>query len=256
VGCALVGTQLEEQGQTEEQEQTAEEGQTEEQAQTAEVAFVFPHFIHVEEQGFECSLCHTNYESSDDPGMPAKETCMLCHVEMDLVKPADRQVASLFDGNDFMAAHLVLLDSEKIFSHERHATSGLYCNDCHIDIEWNESVAELPPILMDDCRSCHGENGVSTDCATCHQDMRADIRPVSHTATWGRPSKQHCVGCHFPLEQREQNCKVCHEQLVSHNEAPVCRALREPTMDCRQCHGSPAPLLHPDPGLDCNTCHK
>ncbi len=239
VGCAVVGTQLDE------------------EAAVAEVAFAFPHYIHVQEQGFECRICHTTWEEVDDPGMPPRDTCLLCHEQMDQTKPADRQVASLFDGEVFRAAHNVLLPEERIFPHWRHATSGLYCNDCHIDIEFNETVAELEPIRMWDCMGCHNEYGVSTDCTTCHKEIRAEIKPASHSPHWGLPEKEHCTGCHFPLQSETQYCSVCHEETVSHNTLTTAMPQQHYVgTSCRECHGNGTSFLHPDPGHDCAVCHK
>ena len=222
-----------------------------------EVPFVFPHYIHVEEQGFPCSLCHTKYEESDEPGMPARETCMLCHVEMDRVKPADRQVADLFVGAEFQAQHNVLLPGERIFSHKLHATSGLLCNECHLDIEHNESVQDLPKILMADCMACHTDFDVPTDCSTCHQQIRKEIKTADHNESWGLPQKQHCNGCHFPLESDQQYCQMCHQETVSHNTLatamPNNHALE---WNCRSCHSTGMLLSHPDPGHDCTICHN
>ncbi len=240
VGCAVVGAQLE--------DEVVEE----------KVAFEFPHYIHVEEQGFECIICHTKWEEEDQPGMPHKDTCMLCHEEMDRVKPADRQIASLFVGDEFQAQHNVLLPDERIFPHWEHANGGLYCNDCHIDIEYNESISNLPPIQMWDCLDCHTDNGVSTDCATCHKEIRAEIKTADHTAHWGLPEKQHCTECHFPLESKQQYCNVCHEETVSHNTLTTAMPPEHyPGRSCRECHGNgTAAFAHPDPGHDCSICHK
>ena len=239
VGCAVVGTE------------------NDAQTEVEEVPFVFPHYIHVAEQGFECSLCHTKHQESDQPGMPARETCMLCHVEMDRVKPADRQVADLFVGEEFQAQHNVLLPDERIFSHKLHATSGLLCNECHLDIEYNESVQDLPRILMRDCLACHTDFAVPTTCTTCHHEIRSGIKTADHTESWGLPQKQHCNGCHIPLESDKQNCQMCHAETVSHNDlATPMPSNHAADWNCRSCHGTGMLLSHPDPGHDCTICHK
>ena len=59
----------------------------------------FSHRIHAEE-GLACSDCHAGVEDSDDPGMPRLPACMLCHADLDEEKPVERQVKTLYAGED------------------------------------------------------------------------------------------------------------------------------------------------------------
>ena len=99
------------------------------------------------------------------------------------------------------------------------------------------------------CFSCH--RGADF-CDRCH----SETRPQDHLATWGAPSNQHCLSCHFPLSSvGGQKCAVCHGGTPSHTAAPAqpANALHVVGANCRSCH---SPLRHPDNGMSCTTCHS
>ena len=303
--------------------------------------FAFPHQIHYEDEGLDCTDCHLHAEDDDSPGMPNLRQCMLCHEEIDADKPADRHITAFFIGNDFQPARVGALSGEIVFPHLQHATGDRDCWDCHVGIEANEWVGDLQVPTMDSCMSCHEQNGAPNDCTTCHSEQAVDVSPVSHAhnwvnthgkmvraestltlnrcdlchnqstcvtchqdepplshnnffrnrghgivasmdrrncatchrsdfcaschqesrpqshmAGWGSPTNQHCTVCHLPLNIPGQNCVVCHKGTPSHNLAAPKPPGHSPAANCRQCHGITAPLPHPDPGINCNICHR
>jgi len=128
------------------------------------------------------------------------------------------------------------------------------------------------------CMGCHETGGVSVDCATCHEVLRSDVKPASHTAEWrrvhgaqapkgwkdGSAGLNTCGMCH----QEPQDCNACHEKTKpeSHREAGFqrghgagytdagdtpfeessCSLCHEET-SCRVCHTSQRPLSHTEP---------
>jgi hypothetical protein len=92
--------------------------------------FAFPHARHIQE-GMECGDCHTDWETSDNPGMPALGACKLCHDNLDADKPDSRRVGVLFDGDNFRAARVSKLPADVLFSHQKHAKGGVECKSCH-----------------------------------------------------------------------------------------------------------------------------
>jgi Outer membrane cytochrome MtrC/MtrF-like, domains II/IV len=219
--------------------------------------FAFSHKIHVVEQSLDCGDCHLDWDSADDPGMPVVGQCMLCHQEIDANKPPERQIATLFEGNTYKAAHAARLQDEIVFSHQRHAAK-LQCNVCHTGIEQNTAVTASMTIGMESCRSCHRDSGVAGDCATCHKEIRSDRPPASHGLAWLRThggvvrahrdgTANRCSLCH-----EESSCASCHQvqEPASHNQYFRLRGhgliARMDRQSCAACHRSDS----------CDSCHQ
>jgi hypothetical protein len=210
----------------------------------------FSHRVHVVDEGFDCSDCHTAIESSDDPGMPAQGQCMLCHDEIDAEKPPERQIATLFADGAFKAGRFeALQDGELIFSHRAHATGSQDCDACHTGIEENEWVGSLKPLAMAECQGCHATAGAPNECATCHSEIRADRPPASHAFHW---DKTHGDAVRAGGLKGAQSCSLCHDEST-----------------CTSCHMSEPPENHNNhwrrrghslmAQLDrdrCSTCHQ
>src|SRR5262245_47671422 len=91
-------------------------------------AFAFSHERHVVLEKLECANCHADALAAEDPGMPSRDTCDACHAEIDGAKPPERRIDVLFTGDKFAAVHASKLPEETIFSHQRHASAKLACN--------------------------------------------------------------------------------------------------------------------------------
>ena len=243
--------------------------------------FAFSHLRHVGDEELECVNCHADALASDAPGMPASDTCAVCHEDLDAEKPADRRVETLFRDEAFVAARASALADEVVFSHALHA-SKVACADCHRGIETNERAADLRPVRMDDCTRCHASQEVASECGTCHREITADWAPPSHAANWkrrhGPTARAHldamadrCEVCHT-----ESTCADCHRIEAPENHVPYwrqrghgvtamvdrdnCAACHEPT-SCERCHAEAKPRNHtPSFGsptnAHCLTCHQ
>lgn len=254
--------------------------------------FSFNHKVHANE-GIECADCHSGAETGDEPGMPALAGCMLCHQDIDANKPPERKVATLFDEQGYRAARSNHLDHEKLFSHQKHVQKGLECKGCHVGIEASESIAGRRTITMATCQACHAEQKVANECATCHQEIRADRKPENHAFMWqklhGSVARAHdgtnagkCSLCHT-----EDSCSTCHLEVTpdSHNNyfrrrghGVSARMDRESCAACHRadscdaCHRDARPMSHtgswgasvdthclschfPLTSNDCSTCH-
>src|SRR6185503_5669133 len=102
--------------------------------------------------------------------------CALCHADIDAKKPKELQVASLFEGESFRAAHASREADEIQFSHLSHATRGLDCTACHAEVARDEGTlagrsAELR-MSMETCLACHDTSAGprESDCAACHAE--------------------------------------------------------------------------------------
>lgn len=256
--------------------------------------FAFSHAIHVVGEKLQCVSCHESAAVSDDPGMPAIDTCQACHDEIDEGKPAERSIDSLFDGDTFRSAHASRLDDELVFSHKLHAKAKGSCGACHIDIDSNTAIDEAIGVPMARCVDCHAERKVANECATCHLEIREDWAPASHALDWTRghgrcvrngslATADNCELCHT-----ESTCIACHmdEPPQSHTmffrtrghglnarmDRQSCATCHEPD-SCESCHADALPMSHtglwgsvrnthclschlPVQGEGCVTCHK
>jgi hypothetical protein len=54
------------------------------------------------------------------------------------------------------------------FPHKRHVQAGLPCQSCHGAVETMQRVAQVAPLTMGWCVSCHAERQAPLDCVVCH----------------------------------------------------------------------------------------
>ena len=54
------------------------------------------------------------------------------------------------------------------FPHKRHVQVGLQCQTCHGAVQGMIEVAQVAPLTMGWCVSCHSERKGPLDCVTCH----------------------------------------------------------------------------------------
>lgn len=220
-------------------------------------ALAFPHARHAQE-GMECGDCHMDWETSDQPGMPALGACKLCHEGLDADKPPERRIDALFDGDTFRAAKVTKLSDEVVFSHQKHANGGIECKSCHQGIDTNDRVDDSLAVTMAECTSCHQQKQQPVDCATCHKELRADVPPRTHELQWlkmhGKTVRAHTAGqandcslCHT-----EATCASCHRDTPPDNHDNYFRRrshglfARMDRENCSACHRSDS----------CDECHK
>ncbi len=242
----------------------------------------FSHELHVLEEGLECISCHENSEVAEDPGLPGSDACAVCHEPLDAEKPAERAVATLFDGAAFRATRASALDPEVRFEHLAHVVALQDCGVCHRGIEENEAVDSGVAVTMDDCTACHEERALPNDCADCHSYVGRDWAPATHASDWQRlhghasrraspPPLDRCALCH-----EDQTCERCHRielpedhtahfrlrghALYARVDRSRCAACHE-TATCERCHEEVLPLSHASAlwgsplNTHCLTCH-
>ncbi len=224
----------------------------------------FNHAIHAKE-GLECSDCHAGAAESDEPGLPSRPQCMLCHENLDKDKPPERHVVTLFSETKFQAQHAARLDDELIFSHRAHVARGEECASCHRGIDSNVRIGPEIRVTMDDCTACHASKGGSQECAACHREVRKDEKPASHHHNWRRMHggavragseevADRCTLCH-----NESSCTSCHADSPPENhngfwrtrghgiaaemDRDNCAVCHRPD-SCARCHADTTPLSH------------
>jgi hypothetical protein len=230
-----------------------------------EQRFAFSHDIHVVGEELACVSCHENFAVSDEPGMPSPDTCQSCHEEIDADKPAERQVATLFDGEAFKAARVSRLDDELVFSHKLHAKDPKSCNSCHVDIDTNRAIDEEIAVPMARCVDCHAEREVANECSTCHVEIREDVAPRSHQSDWMRfhgrcvrnkslatadqcelcHTEATCVGCHKDEapESHTNYFRLRGHGMLAQMDRQSCAVCHTPDT-CTSCHEDVLPLTH------------
>ena len=132
----------------------------------------FNHRKHVRENKIECSVCHAFYETQTFSGLPAIDTCAMCHSEAIGKSAEEKTVVQLVRDNRPVVWHSLFGQPRHVFySHRRHVVkANLKCERCHGDIA--DTVA--PPgrvvrLKMNDCIACHEARGVAAECTTCHR---------------------------------------------------------------------------------------
>ena len=162
----------------------------------------FNHKYHMTDVGAECSQCHGGVESStksSESFLPKMADCYQCHDE----KSTACSTCHVETAEPY--TKLVAAKRELVFSHDRHIKDGVTCETCHAGILSKED--SKPGVLpsMETCNTCHDGSKASSECATCHTDIRF-ILPKDHSADWIR---QH----HLTVaSQGDANCIMCHSQ--------------------------------------------
>jgi hypothetical protein len=119
-----------------------------------------------------CVYCHYAAYKSPDPGMPAVSTCLGCHVAPAPILPNSPEIQKLAN---FAAKNapipwirIHVLPEYVQFPHVRHVNAGVDCQTCHGPVQDMPVVKQQETLNMGWCVSCHIENKVRYDCATCH----------------------------------------------------------------------------------------
>lgn len=244
-------------------------------------AFAFSHRIHAVEQELACLSCHQEARRADAPGMPEPDHCEVCHAELDLKKPPEKQVATLFAGDDFRAVHAGRQEAEIVFSHVRHVAAGVDCDACHAEVAGSTRVDADMRLSMDVCVACHAARNVAGACATCHREVGTDWPPPSHAQNWLRAhghvvrggctrtdercslchSESSCIACHkvFPPENHDVHWRLRGHGIAAAIDRESCAACH--TRDsCERCHAETTPQSHTGSfgaplATHCFTCH-
>lgn len=218
----------------------------------------FSHRIHVEDVGLDCSDCHLGVEDSDEPGMPVRTQCLLCHEGLDAEKPPERGIDALFEDGTLVARHLSALPDEVRFSHLAHVSAALDCSACHDALESSEEVGPEVRVVMESCQACHAAVGAPNECRSCHTELSLDRPPPGHEFLWlerhgdlvrSEPDaveRLRCSTCHG-----ESSCQDCHLNQPPRDHTSFWRRRGHSQMAaferdrCSTCHDSDS----------CNRCH-
>lgn len=138
----------------------------------------FPHTVHVQQLGLDCTFCHRNVTKGAAATIPAVGLCMTCHQTVgDGIAEVEKLRKTFTEGQpvDWVRVHRV--PDHVHFVHEAHirfftarggVSAAAVCSTCHGDVGGMTKVRQVRSLKMGDCVDCHRDNGAPTDCATCH----------------------------------------------------------------------------------------
>lgn len=132
----------------------------------------FPHSVHVQALGLQCTYCHRDVTQDAHATLPALELCMGCHKIVPAEgRPELQKLVSAFTSGqpvDWNRVHQ--LPDHVHFVHAVHIAAGFQCSTCHGDVGamGKPGDKQVRDLRMGDCIACHKQNGARTDCAVCH----------------------------------------------------------------------------------------
>lgn len=163
----------------------------------------YSHKLHVDQLGLDCQYCHTNVFDSKFANIPATQTCMNCHNQIQTDSENLELVRESWEtGKSIEWIRVHNLADYAYFNHSAHVTVGVGCESCHGRVDKMEVVYQAEPLSM-------------SWCLDCHREPEKYIRPVDEVTTMGYEvenqlelgrelvDKQnihaptYCQGCHY-----------------------------------------------------------
>lgn len=130
----------------------------------------FPHNLHVQTVGLQCTFCHREVTTTANATLPPLQLCMQCHsiIPTENRPQLQKLVAAYTNGDPIDWNRVHQLPDHVHFVHAMHINAGFSCSTCHGDV-WTMTVdKQMRDLRMGDCITCHRQNNARTDCAACH----------------------------------------------------------------------------------------
>jgi hypothetical protein len=142
----------------------------------------FRHDIHSGKDQIACLYCHSTVTVSSEPGIPAVQDCMGCHLVVGGSTPSheaeiQKVRSAWFESRPPEWIRIHTLPAFVRFPHMRHikalgeGTPGggaQTCTVCHGDVQQMAQVYQVETLKMGWCIRCHVQRKVSRDCTVCH----------------------------------------------------------------------------------------
>jgi hypothetical protein len=167
---------------------------------------LYSHKWHAGLMGMDCRYCHQMVEKGPAATVPATETCMNCHTQVQSDSPRLATLVSTFsEGNPVPWKKVHLLPDYAYFSHSPHIDAGVGCSSCHGRIDQMEIVRQEKPLSMGWCLECHRDpasqirpTGSVTDMSYLEDHSEADRRVagLGFMAERNLFPPTHCSACH------------------------------------------------------------
>jgi hypothetical protein len=140
-----------------------------------------------------------------------------------------------------IACSLFAVKNDRIsFSHKKHAEQGIYCRDCHKDIEksTDAKISHLPD--KENCAECHKDE--MKNCQKCHSSEQK--------AKKFERTDRHLIFSHKDhSEATGRKCDLCHDSVSA--STGVSDRKPAPMAVCLGCHDHKAEFN----SGDCGKCH-
>lgn len=163
----------------------------------------YSHKIHAGKLGIDCQYCHSQVFESKQANVPATQTCMNCHSQVDSKRPEEVQKIrdSWKSGEPIEWIRVHNLPDYAYFDHSAHVNAGVGCESCHGRIDRMDVVHQAKPLSM-------------SWCLDCHRNPEKNVRPVSEVTTMGyKPENQLEMGKRLVAEKNihpPTYCQGCH----------------------------------------------
>jgi len=117
----------------------------------------YSHALHAGKLGIDCRYCHNTVEKAAYAAVPATQTCMNCHTNINpnngvkLTKVKE----SWATGEPIAWVKIHDLPDYAYFNHASHVNKGVSCISCHGRVDQMEVVYQAEPLSMAWCLDCH-----------------------------------------------------------------------------------------------------
>lgn len=157
--------------------------------------------------------------------------CFDCHSDETLTR----------ENNEHGHINNLLFVDEARFNRSVHHISGLFCVDCHADIEALDYDNEVP----------HARQLAPVQCGNCHSESEAAFAASAHMQIRSKGISMTCYACHdyhyvthlagASVAEREDNfCAKCHNPHRSHDWLPK-KEEHFAFVECTVCHAPEVP---------------
>ncbi|MHA1568566.1 MAG: hypothetical protein ACTSXZ_03775 [Alphaproteobacteria bacterium] len=162
-------------------------------------ALKFDHQRHADLMELDCDTCHP--QANGEYGGPTHEQCLACH-EIKTETPSEKcLLCHKVQQPEPTAEPERRSYQDVIFKHAAHEEAG--CTRCH-----GAGSTEFPS--MDDCFACHRHERDRDKCAACHQAIRRDSQPRTHTGVFTRTHGSMAENGRCELCHGQNSCDTCH----------------------------------------------
>jgi hypothetical protein len=140
-------------------------------AQIPNAPFDFSHKKHADIK--QCAFCHETATTGSKASFPVQGKCMVCHAGIKRDSEAIKQLAAIpKDAHITPEKPLYKLPEFVYFSHARHSSANIECEQCHGNVFEQDSVSLHMPMRMKACVDCHRSNAAAVTCASCHEPIQ------------------------------------------------------------------------------------
>lgn len=164
----------------------------------------YSHALHVGQLGLDCRYCHTTVDRAAHASVPATQTCMNCHTQVQKDSPKLKPVRESYaSGLSVLWTRVHDLPDYSYFDHSAHVNRGVSCVECHGRVDQMEVVQKAAPMSMGWCLECH-------------RNPTDNLRPIDRITqlSWDQRTE-------MTAEEREalkklyhispsENCSTCH----------------------------------------------